>query len=637
MELHSCIGSIQAYNFLAAASLRFLCGCGGCTTVLPLTRHSIAMNIPTHFPGDGGGNATGGTADDAITRGPATEPAEAPVELGRELDGIASLTDEQALSVLARVIQPQFLHVRTTLDWDVVHRMATSFLACFLAVTESPSAATTQLPGAWSTVADTIQLSGATHQDAVTTSVANTQMGGCLDGATTQLPGAAAPGTTATNVAAIQLPVTFVSNLATIQSQTNQEHHLQHWPIPPDTLRDMAGHLAHAYITESISVINAIVMADATHQPCAICTSKLTQLTNLLHPTDEATELATALDAVSTISSTCNCAINEQCVDRTIRILRDAVVQRIRSHAKPIDSRPEFERLFGLACGNALDRMDEQQVLDFWAQIHLAYSKNPYCRTWGFSSNNDETAKRRGKPRPRRRDGHTARSPKKSPHASMPYTTDDDDCRDAGSGACSSMDPAFVNVAEPPLPSADSGYHIHHHHHIHHHYTNIIARGEPLTIQQQGDDAHPPHHNNTCSVGPTGGIFVPPLYDPPNVSRTTPANQQSPPGVGLAWHAADMHSTSVRGLTIIADALDDVHDPLLTCIPQEPVMRGAHNYSHTTDQPCTPSDVDTHADIDGDGAVVYNTPAGSHSPMLASALFCPCPYDNMWAGTAPQL
>ena len=595
------------------------------------------MNIPTPFPGDGGGNATGGTADDAITRGPATEPAEAPVELGRELDGIATLTDEQALSVLARVIQPQFQHILTALDWDVVHRMATSFLACFLAVTESPSAATTELPGAWSTVADTIQLSGATQRDAVTTSVANTLIGECLDGATTQLPGAAAPVTPATNVAATQLPVTFASNLATIQSQTNQEQHLQRWPIPPDTLRGMAGHLANAYITESISVINAIIVTDAKRQPCAICTSNLTQLTNLLHPTAEATELATALDAVSTISSMCNCAINEQCVDRTIRVLRDAVVQRIRSHAKPIDSRTEFERFVGLAFGNALDSMDEQQVKDFWSQIHLAYSKNPYCRTWGFSSNNDDASKRRGKPRARRRDGYTAPSSKKSQHASMPYTTDDDDCRDAGSGACSSWDPAFVSVAQPQLHSADSGHHIHHHHHhTHHHNTNIIGRGESLAFHHQGDDAHPPHHNNTYSVGPTGGIFVPPLYDPPNVSRTAPADQQSPPGVGLAWHAADMHTTSVRGLTIIADALNNVHDPLLTCIPQEPVMRGEHNDSHTTDQPCAPSDVDTHADIGGDGAVVYNTPAGSHSPMLTQALFLPYPYDNIWAGTAPQ-
>ena len=595
------------------------------------------MNIPTPFPGDGGGNATGGTADDAITRGPATEPAEAPVELGRELDGIATLTDEQALSVLARVIQPQFQHILTALDWDVVHRMATSFLACFLAVTESPSAATTELPGAWSTVADTIQLSGATQRDAVTTSVANTLIGECLDGATTQLPGAAAPVTPATNVAATQWPFTFASTLATIQSQTNQEQHLQRWPIPPDTLRGMAGHLANAYITESISVINAIIVTDAKRQPCAICTSNLTQLTNLLHPTAEATELATALDAVSTISSMCNCAINEQCVDRTLRVLRDAVVQRIRSHAKPIDSRTEFERFVGLAFGNALDSMDEQQVKDFWSQIHLAYSKNPYCRTWGFSSNNDDASKRRGKPRARRRDGYTAPSSKKSQHASMPYTTDDDDCRDAGSGACSSWDPAFVSVAQPQLHSADSGHHIHHHHHhTHHHNTNIIGRGESLAFHHQGDDAHPPHHNNTYSVGPTGGIFVPPLYDPPNVSHTTPADQQSPPGVGLAWHAADMHTTSVRGLTIIADALNNVHDPLLTCILQEPVMRGEHNDSHTTDQPCAPSDVDTHADIGGDGAVVYNTPAGSHSPMLTQALFLPYPYDNIWAGTAPQ-
>jgi hypothetical protein len=594
------------------------------------------MNIPTPFPGDGGGNATGGTADDAITRGPATEPAEAPVELGRELDGIATLTDEQALSVLARVIQPQFLHVLTTLDWDVVHRMATSFLACFLAVTESPSAATTQLPGAWSTVAATIQLSGATQRDAVTTRVANTLIGECLDGATTQSPRAAAPVTIATNVAATQLPVTFASNLATIQSQTNQEHYRQRWPIPPDTLRDMAGHLANAYITESISVINAIIVTDAKRQPCAICTSNLTQLTNLLHPTAEATELATALDAVSTISSMCNCAINEQCVDRTIRVLRDAIVQRIRSQAKAIGSRTEFERLVGLAFGNALDSKDEQQLIDFWAQMHLSYSKNPYCRMWGFSSNNDETSKRRGKPRPRRRGDYTARSSKKSPHASMPYTTDDDDRRGAESGACSSWEPAFVSVAQPQLHSADSGHHIHHHHHTHHHHTNIIGHGVPLAFHHQGDDAHPPHHNNAYSVGTTGGIFVPPLYDPPNVSRTTPADQQSPPGVGLAWHAADMHTTSVRGLPIIADALDNVHDPLLTCILQEPVMRGAHNDSHTTDQPCAPSDVDTHADIGGDGAVVHNTPAGSHSPMLTTALFFPYPCDNIWADTTPQ-
>ena len=596
------------------------------------------MNIPTPFPGDGGGNATGGTADDAITRGPATEPAEAPVELGRELDGIATLTDEQALSVLARVIQPQFLHVLTTLDWDVVHRMATLFLACFLAVAESPSAATTQLPGAWSTAAATIQMSGATQRDAVTTSVANTLMGECLDGATIQLPGAAAHVAIAPNVAATQLPVTFASNLATIQSQTNQEHYRQQWPIPPDTLRDMAGHLANAYITESISVINAIIMTDAKRQPCATCISKFTQLTHLLHPTAEATELATAWDAVSTISSMCNCAINEQCVDRTIRVLRDAIVQRIRSQAKPIDSRTEFDRLVGLAFGNALDSKDEHQLLDFWAQMHLSYSKNPYCKMWGFSSNNDNTAKRHGKPRAKRRGDYTAQSSKTSQHASMPNTTDDDGRRDVGSGACSNWEPAFVRVAQPQPHSDDYGHHIHHHHHhhTHHNHTNIIGHGVSLTLHHQGDDAHPPHHNNAYSVGTAGEIFVPPLYDPPNVSHTTPADQQSPPGVGLAWHAADMHTTSVRGLPISADALDNVHDPLLTGILQEPVMRGAHNDSDTTDQPCAPSDVDTHADIGGDGDVAYNTPAGSHSPMLAPALFFPYPCDSIWAGTAQQ-
>ena len=541
------------------------------------------MNIHTQLPGDGGGlsrASLGGTADYAITSGPAPEPAETPSERGCALDGFDTLTDEQARSVFASVIQPQFLHVLTTLDCDVVHRTATSFLAYFHVVTESPAHATTQLPREWSTVADTIQLSGTTRRDTVTTrTMPRTLTGDCRDGATTQWPEAAAPVTVTTTVAATQSPVTLDRKKA-----AKQIRNTDNWPILPDTLCEIAGHLANALVTESIDVIWRIIDTDAMEGPrCATCTSDVTQLTKLLHPNAEATKLAIVYNAVKddAIGLNCNCAINNHNVDRAIRILRDAIVQRIRSQAKPIDCRDAFELLVTLAFGKQLVTKDKDELKLFWAEIHLSYSKNPYCKKWGFLSNNDGDAIRRGKYRPRRQ-GHGIKesnsTPNNNPHAWIsPCTADDDDRRgEAASGDCSSWEPAFVSVAMPI--SDDHGYHIHHHHYYH---TTIIGDGVPLTFRHQGDDDHPHYHNNAYSVGPTGEIVGPPLYDPSNVSRTTPADQQRAPGVGLPWHDAGMHTTSAGGIPIYADALDSVHGPLL------------HHDSLTTDQPRAQSDVPT--------------------------------------------
>lgn len=556
------------------------------------------MNIHTQLPGDGGGlsrASLGGIADYAITSGPAPEPAETPSERGRALDGFDTLTDEQARSVFASVIQPKFLHVLATLDCDVVHRTATSFLAYLHVVTESPAHATVQLPREWSTVADTIQLSGTTRRDTVTTrTMPRTLTGDCRDGATTQWPEAAAPVTVTTTVAATQSPVTLDRKKA-----AKQIRNTDNWPIPPDTLCEIAGHLADALVTESIDVINTIIDTDAMEGPqCATCTSNVTQLTKLLHPNAEATQLAivysSVKDDVIGIGFNCNCAINNLHVDRAVRILRDAIVQRIRSQATHIDRRDDFNRLVTLAFGKQLVTKDKDELQLFWAEIHLSYSKNPYCKKWGFLSKNDGDTIRRGKPRPPRRQGHginkSNSTPNNNPHAWIsPCTADDDDRRgEAASGDCSSWEPAFVSVAMPI--SDDHGYHIHHHHYYH---TTIIGDGVPLTFHQQGDDDHPHYHDKAYSVGPTGELVGPPLYDSSNVSRTTPADQQRAPGVGLPCHDAGMHTTSAGGIPIGADALDSVHGPLLSHIFQNPVIFDSHHDSRATDQPCAQSDVPT--------------------------------------------